>query len=158
MVFQWNLRDSKSRQVSMTLHSILAVLNSSMVLMVPILPLVSNSSGLFSKPLGTVPSAPPTITITFMFHSFVSSPGICLSFHFILFLLCGSLEQQNLTDNKFSFCFVFFWGGGPELDLAFWSGLGDIRLYLKILKNFIRLILSGGFWFVHIPFDNIVKF
>ena len=33
-----------------------------------------------------------------------------------------------------------------------------IRLNLKILENFMRLVLQDRFWFVHIPFIRMVKF
>ena len=71
MVFHWSLSESKSLQVSRTLLSILAVLNNVEVWMVSTRPLISKSSGLFNKPLVTVPKAPITIGIivTFMFRS-----------------------------------------------------------------------------------------
>ena len=74
-VFHWNLSDSKSTQVSRTLLSILTDLNWSVVWMIKIFPLISNSSSHSSRPLGTVPSTPITIgiTVTFMFHSLFSS-------------------------------------------------------------------------------------
>ena len=87
--FTLNLRESKSLQVSRTLLSILADLNSAMVQMVSFLPQISNSFSLFSRPLETVPSASYTfgITDTFMSHSFLSLelvPSICFLpfFHF----------------------------------------------------------------------------
>ena len=33
-----------------------------------------------------------------------------------------------------------------------------IRLYLKILEKFVRLILQDGFWVEQIPFYRMVKF
>ena len=67
--------DIKSSQESRTLLSIPANLNNVAVWMVSILPLISNSSSLSSKLLGTVPRAPTTIGITFtlIFQSFFSS-------------------------------------------------------------------------------------
>ena len=62
MVFHWKLSDSKSPQVSWTL-STLDDLNSAMVWMVLILPLISSS---FSRLLGIVPRAPTTIGINVM--------------------------------------------------------------------------------------------
>ena len=73
VMFHRNLSDSKSHQVSGTLVSILADLNNTVVLIrFPI----SNSFCPFTKPLGTVPSAPITIgiTVNLMIRSFFSSP------------------------------------------------------------------------------------
>ena len=75
MVFHWSLSDSKSPQVSMTLLSILPVLNNVVVWMVCTRPPTSKSTSPFSNPLVTVPNAPITISIivTFMFHSLFNS-------------------------------------------------------------------------------------
>ena len=75
MFFHWNLRDSKSPQVSRTLLSLLADLNNAVVWMVPSRPLISKSSSSLTNPLLIVPSAPITIgiTVTIMLHSFFSS-------------------------------------------------------------------------------------
>ena len=75
MVFHWNWSDSKSPQVSMTLLSILAVLNNAVVWMVSTRPLTFKSSSPFSNPLITVPKTPITIGIivTCMFRSFFNS-------------------------------------------------------------------------------------
>ena len=61
-----------SALVSRTLLGILADLNNSVVGMVTIRPLISQSSSSFINLLVTVPRAPVTIGIivTFMFHSF----------------------------------------------------------------------------------------
>ena len=74
MIFNWNLSDSKSLQVSRTLLSILADLNSSNPL---------------TNLLGSVPSAPIIIgiTVTLMLHSLLAlyhGPRTCL-FFFIFF-------------------------------------------------------------------------
>ena len=75
MVFQWNLNDSNSPQVSSTLLSILADLDNAVVLMVSICPPISSFSYPLTKPLGIVSSALIIIgiTVTFMFHGFFSS-------------------------------------------------------------------------------------
>ena len=75
MVFHRSLSDSKSPQVSRTLLSILAVLNSAVVWMVSTRPPTSKSSSSLNNPLVTVPNAPITIGIivTCMFHSFFNS-------------------------------------------------------------------------------------
>ena len=70
IVFLWNLRDSKSPQISWTLLNILAVLNNVVIWMVSTRPPTSKSSSLFSNPLVTVPNAPIIIglIVTFRFH------------------------------------------------------------------------------------------
>ena len=70
VVFHWSLIDSRFPQISWTPQGILNDLNNIEVLMVSILPLISNSFILSSKPLRTVPSAPITtgITVTLIFH------------------------------------------------------------------------------------------
>ena len=77
--------------------SILANLNKAINRMVSIHPLISNSTSLFTKSLGTVPSSLTTndITVTLVFHSFFNSliRSKYLS-NFWLFLF-GVLEQQN---------------------------------------------------------------
>ena len=93
--FNWSISD-KSIQVSRTLLSILADLNTAVVWMVLILPLVSSSPNLFSRLLGTIQQAPTkiSIAITFMFHSFISSTArskYCLSFS-LLFSIYDLLE------------------------------------------------------------------
>ena len=58
MVFHLSFIDSKFTHVSMTLLSILAVLNNAVVWMVSTRPPTSESSSPFSNPLVTVPNAP----------------------------------------------------------------------------------------------------
>ena len=76
MIFHWSLSDNKSPQVSVTLLSILAVLNNVVVWMVSTRTPTSNSYSLFNNPLVTVPKAPITIgiTVTFMFSIVCSIP------------------------------------------------------------------------------------
>ena len=104
-VFHWNLRDSKSPQISWTFLSILANSSNAVVWMVSTCPLISKSSGPFTNPLGIIPSAPITIGITviFMFYSFFSSlarsrylPLFSPSFNFTLWSagLAKSTIQQ----------------------------------------------------------------
>ena len=113
MVFHWSLSDSKSAQVACTLLSILADLNnaefgwSQLVLYFPTL-------YHFTKPLGIIPSALIMIgiTVTFIFHSFFlvlwQGLNICLSFHFLIFSLCGQPERQIAQFGRLSSFFFFF--------------------------------------------------
>ena len=75
MVFHCSLSDSKSRQISRTFLSILAVHNNVVVWMISTRPPTSKSSSPFNNHLVTVPNAQITIGIivTFMFHSFFNS-------------------------------------------------------------------------------------
>ena len=103
----WNLLDCKSRQVSMTLLSILVDLNNTVVGTISILSLFSNSSNLLSKCLGTVPGSPSTIVIIiiFMFYSFFSAFREKIvkiqEFVFLLFSFYRQLEQHNPEDDEF---------------------------------------------------------
>ena len=94
---------------------------------------------LFSNPLGNAPRALTTIriTATFTFHSFFTS--LARSRYLSIFSLFpishyGQLEQHNPLDDK------VFLGNQHKV----WSSGRDlvIRLYLKIQKNFICLILT----------------
>ena len=58
MVFHRSLSDSKSAQVSITLLSILADLNTAVVWMVSARPLISDTSSPSANPLITVPRKP----------------------------------------------------------------------------------------------------
>ena len=111
IVFHWSLSDSKSPQVSRTLLSILADLNSTVLWMVSTRVLLSTSSSPLTSPLVTVPSAPITIgiTVTFMFRSFFSSQArsqiLIIFFHLLSILLCGRPERQSPLFGRFSvFC------------------------------------------------------
>ena len=69
MVFYWSLRDSESPEISRTILSFLADLNSAVVWMVSIRPLISKSSSPCTKSLVTVPSERNIIGIAFTFTS-----------------------------------------------------------------------------------------
>ena len=73
--FSWCLSDSKSPPVSRTLLSILTDLKN-VVWIDATRPFISNPASPSTNSLVTVPSVPITIsmTVTFMFHSFFSSP------------------------------------------------------------------------------------
>ena len=84
----WSFTGVWMTTISMTLLSILAVLNNVVVWMVSTRPPTSKSSSPFNNPLVTVPKVPITISIivTFIFHSFFNSlaKSRYLSFSFIL--------------------------------------------------------------------------
>ena len=103
MVSHWSLSDSKSPQVYRTLLGILANLSNAVVYMVFTCPLISNSSSPFINPLVIVPSMSVTIgiTITFMFHSFFSSPA--RSQYLFFFSLSFSFNLSKFS----SFCWLF---------------------------------------------------
>ena len=70
MVFRRSLNDSKSTQVSRTLLNILTDHSNAVARIVSICPPNFNSSSSLSKPPGTLPCVPITISITvsFIFH------------------------------------------------------------------------------------------
>ena len=97
-------------------------------------PLISNSFSSLSKSLWTILSAPIIIgiTVTYMFHGFISqlarSKNLSL-FHFLWFTLCGSLGWQSPLHSKFSFLFFLFL-------IITWSGLlARIRWYYYYSLN-----------------------
>ena len=130
MVFPWSLSDSKFPQVSRTLLSILAILNKTVVWMVFTRPPTSKSFSLFSKSLVTVPKAPITINLAFMFHSFFNSLArsrylsfFSHSFSFILWS-AGTVKSTILQ-------ILFFF-----LLIIIRSGLlAEIRWFLCISKS-----------------------
>ena len=150
--FHWNLNESKSLQVSRTLLSTLATLLwsgwSQFSLWFTIPPI-------FFKPLKTIPSASTTIgfPVLFMVHSFFlvlkQGPSICLYFPFLLFSFYGPSEQQKTISSFFLVNQHQDWSSGRD-----WV----IRLYLKILENFMCLTFLLGFWFVHKPLGSTIKF
>ena len=85
--FQRSLNDCKSPLISRTLPSIQANLNETVIWMVSILPLISNSSSLLPKLLEIVPSSTTICTIVTLifqrYFSLLSNPSICLDFHFL---------------------------------------------------------------------------
>ena len=92
MVLYWSLSDSMSPKLSRTLLCILNDLNNAVVWTLSARPPISKFSSPVTKRLGTVPSAPITIsiTVTFIFHSFLSRLAKYLSlFSFSLSCLPG---------------------------------------------------------------------
>ena len=73
-----------------------------------------------------------------------------LSFHFIWFSLYGPLGKQSLQCGNFSY-FILLIITSSDLRL------GDLYLSQN-LGEFHTFILQVGFWFVHVPSCNMVKF
>ena len=118
------LSDSKSPQVSRTLLSILASLNSAVVWMVFTCPLISKSSSPWINHWVTVPSSLITIgiNIIFMFYCFFSSLArlwylSLFSFSFSFTLWSAEMAKSTLWQVPF-FCWL-------SLGLVVWLRLGD---------------------------------
>ena len=114
MVSHWSLSDSMSPQVSRTLLSILANLNTAVVWMVSIRPLISKSSGPSTNTLVTVPRAPITIGIivTLVFRSFFNY--LARSMYFSLFshsynFILRSAGVQSPHFGKFPFYVYYYY-------------------------------------------------
>ena len=155
--FHRRLSDHKSPRVSRTLLSIMADLNNAVVWMSSTRPLISKSSSPCTNPLVTIPSAPIAIgiTVTFMFHSYISS--LARYRYFSLFSTSFRFTRWSAGKAKSSIRQVlFFFAENYEVWSSGWNK--TIRLYLKISKNCMNLIFQGGFWVVHIPFIHMVKF
>ena len=137
---------SKSHRVFKTFLCNLADFNNAVVFIVLVLPLITNSSGLFSEHLETVPSAPTTIgiTVTLMIHNFFSSLArskhLSIFFFFFCFLLisvCGLLKLQNPLNSKF---FYLCW---LTLCLAFRPGLLGDPFVSQNLREFYECNFLG---------------
>ena len=146
MVFHWSLSDSKSPQVSMTLLSIVAVLNNVVVSMVSTRPPTSKSSSPFSNPLVTVLNAPITIGIivTCMFHSFFNSLARSryLSFfsHFFSFILWSARRAKSTILQVLFFCRLL-------LRQVVWPRLGDPYYYYYYYR-FLRVFHTSVSWWL----------
>ena len=145
MVFLRSLSDSKSPQVSRTLLSILAVLNSAVVWMVSTHPSTFKSSNPFNNPLVTVPKAPITIGIivTCMFHSFFNSLARSryLSFfsHSFSFILWSAVTTKSKILQILFFCWLLL-------------GLVEIRCSVCMSKS--HWSLCAGLCIYHFLWSN----
>ena len=148
MAFHWSLSDNKSPQVSRTLLSILAVLNSAVFWMFPTRPPTSKFSRTLGNPLVTVQNAPITIgiTVSCMFHSFFSIPlqgrGTYPSFHIISVLFCGLPGQQSWHIGNF----YFFIGSGLLAEIS-WS-VCMLKSHRSLCVLFSRTV--GGLSIYHL--------
>ena len=101
----------------------------------------------------TVPRTPIAngIIVTFMLHSFFSfiarSCIISLLSHLFIFTLWSAERARSTIRQVLSFVLSIISSGR----------LAEIYLYLKILGEFVRLILQDRFWVVHITFVRMVK-
>ena len=142
MVFNWSLSDIKSSQLFWILLSILLHLRCVVVLIVLVLPLISNYYCLFSE------------RIYYNWHS--------VTFTFYRFF-CSQARSKYLSIFSLSFIFILGSAGMAKSNrrqvLFFRFSNRDlvIHLYVKIPENFLRLIFLDRFWFVHIPFRSMVK-
>ena len=128
MVFHWSLSDSKSPQVSMTLLSILAVLNNVVLWMVSTRLPTSKTPSPFNNPLVTLLEAPIIVDIilTFMFQSFFHSffkvevPILLFTFFQFYYVISRDSKVDNFVNSLlFFFCWLLF-------GLIFWPRLGDL--------------------------------
>ena len=147
MFSQWSLSERKSPQASRALLSILADLNNVIIWMVTTCPLISESSRPPTNSFVTVPSAPITdITITFMFRSifsFLRDLGTYLNFHFQFKSVVSRNGKVHYSTGSLFFLDYY--------DVLQSDGDQGIRLYLKVLQTFARLIFQD-INVVHIPF------
>ena len=151
MVFHWSLSDSKSPQVSRTLHSILAVLNNVVVWMVSTRPPTSKSSSPFSYPLVTVPNAPIIIGIivTYMFHSFFQflNKVDVLILLFTVFQFHSVVSRDSKVDNFASSLFFFvenvFYCSSRQGVCMFWMYILDYSAYIHIEIYIVYYIINN---------------
>ena len=141
MVSHWSLSDSKSPQVSRSLLSILADLYNRRylhVLRFQTLP------ALVTKPRRIFPSAPITIGINVLFHSF---------FGFLVrskFSLSGPLGRRSPQNNRFFLLTITReWSSGRDKVIC---------LHVKFSQNLMHLFFQDRFGVVHLLFIQRVKF
>ena len=132
MVFNMSLRERKSPQMFRILLSIQANLSNAEGSMVSARPPISFRDS----------SKCTNYYVTFLFQDFFflvlwKDPSICLNFHFHWFSLCGQPGRQSPLFVKFSFFFIVDY-------LLVWSSSRDFAIcfYVKILENFVRLIVQ----------------
>ena len=102
----------------------------------------------------TFPAPLPSLWGLFQLWSVSPSFSCSITFCFLWLSLCSLPGRQSPLFDRFSFLFFFL-----DYHLVWSSGRNEgICLYLKILENFMCLILQVAFWFVHILFVNVVKF
>ena len=129
MVFPWNFSDSQSQHISMTLLSILAVINSAIVL--DGLHSFYKSSSPFNNPLVTVLKAPIMIgtMVSFMFHSIFQFPSkvkvYILLFTFFQFysVVRRDSKVHNFSSSLFFVDYYKVWSSGRD---------EVIRVYVKV--------------------------
>ena len=155
MVFHWSLSDSKSPQVSRTLHSIPADLNYAVVWMVSIHTLISKSPStctntLLSVPSTLITSVSPSLSYSIVFSILLKSLGIYLSFRLRPVLSC---DQPRPQSSLFSM-YTFF--DGLSFGLVVWQRLNDSFVPQNSREH--CAFHFSGFWVVHIPFVHMIKF
>ena len=118
MIFTGSLSDNKSAHVSRTLPIILADLSNAIVWIVSICLPISYSSSSFSKSWRIVPVAPVTIgiTVTFIFHNFLSSPE----------------RSKNLSDFSDSLIFTQWSARMAKFMIHIYQPLRSSRIWHKV--------------------------
>ena len=146
MVFHLCLSNSKSPWVSRILHNILADFSNAVIWMVLACPPIFNSSIPLYKPLGTIPIVPFTIgiTVTFMFHIFLSSSSRVQVFVFLYAVFDFSLWDGKVHDTVTSLLFFFFFFFFFLLIITCSGLLAGIKLSVSILKSERILCVSSS--------------
>ena len=154
MVFHWSLSDSRSPQVSRTLLIILTDLNA-VIGMVLIRPLISNSFSPFTKPLGTVLSAPITIgiTVTLMLHSFLNSLARSKYLSLVSFSLIFTLSfagTANFSINSTIFVdYHLVWSSGRDSVICMYLKIPGRILFCGCpLFHFLQVFSTSSYWWL----------
>ena len=112
-----------------------------MVWITSILPLISSSSSLFSRPLSTIPGAPTTIdiTVTFRFRGYFSSQTRFknLPFFFLYFIFC--LRPSRTVKSTLTSVFLLTDSNWLIRVLVIWHWLVDP--FVSQIPRFIIIII-----------------
>ena len=151
MDFYWSLSNSNYLQVSRTFLSTLVDFNNALIRMVSILPLISKSSYLDSSLFGNVLSALITISnhhphCSTAFSVLWQRPGICPSFHFLLFSLGDPSARQNPLNDKFLFFLFFFFFPFFFFFSFFFFLLFSFFFFLFFLFSFLLINWRSSKW------------
>ena len=153
MVFHWNLSDSSYPQVFKTLLIILVDLNSSVVCLVSILPLIFNFSVSFSSLCGSAPNW--TFFFIWNFQNYFTILKLITAFFFYSCAWSCSLWNIVSISGKSWKYFLFFSSSDIIFLLIFFQLFSEVLIeilfiILYIIQTiFLVFVFKTTFWSIH---------